>query len=132
MEFPTRTGRRLSRAAVVAVAAGAVALLAACGGGGDNGGTGGGGGGGGGTIKVGQITTQSGGYPFADTVKGTESYVNFLNASGGVGGNQVELIAGDDKGDSGEAAQLARKLVQQDRVIGMVGNTSLEIGRAHV
>ena len=70
---------------MVAVAAGAVVVLAACGGGGS--GESGGSGGGGEPIKVGQITTQSGGYPFADTVKGTQSYVNLLNASGGIDGH---------------------------------------------
>lgn len=77
------------------------------------------------TIKIGQITTVSGGYPFGDTVPGTQSYVNWLNDNGGLNGHRVELVSGDDKGDSAEAAQLARKMVQQDGVVGMVGNTSL-------
>lgn len=76
-------------------------------------------------IKVAQITTISGGYPFGDTVKGTQSYINYLNANGGVNGHKVEFESGDDKGDAAEAAQLARKFVQQDGVVGMVGNTSL-------
>lgn len=76
-------------------------------------------------IKVAQISTISGGFPFGDTVKGTQSYINMLNANGGINGHQVEFLSGDDKGDAAEAAQLARKFVQQDGVVGMVGNTSL-------
>lgn len=78
-----------------------------------------------GTITVGQITTISGGYPFGDTVEGTQSYINMLNENGGINGHQVEFVTGDDKGDAAEAAQLARKMVQQDGVVGMIGNTSL-------
>lgn len=77
------------------------------------------------TIKVAQISTISGGFPFGDTVKGTQSYINMLNDNGGINGHPVELLTGDDKGDAAEAAQLARKFVQQDGVVGMVGNTSL-------
>ncbi|MFV0375035.1 ABC transporter substrate-binding protein [Microbacterium sp.] len=102
----------------------AVAALVATGCAGDGGGSGGGGGDAS-PIKVGQITTISGGYPFGDTVPGTQSYVNWLNDNGGVNGHPVEFVSGDDKGDAAEAAQLARKMVQQDGVVGMVGNTSL-------
>lgn len=119
------TARRRRLAAVLATAAAALVITGCAGGGGGGGGGGEGGGGEGETIKVGQITTISGGYPFGDVVKGTQSFINMLNEDGGVNGSQVELISGDDKGDAAEAAQLARKLVQQDGVVGMVGNTSL-------
>jgi branched-chain amino acid transport system substrate-binding protein len=117
--FTTSRSRRFAAAA--AAAAVAALLISGCSGGGGAAG----GGGDDATIKVGQISTISGGYPFGDTVKGTESYINALNERGGVNGHQVEFISGDDKGDAAEAAQLARKMVQQDGVVGMVGNTSL-------
>ncbi len=79
----------------------------------------------GGTIKVGQITTISGGYPFGDAVKGTQSYFNMVNAAGGVNGKKIAFESGDDKGVASEAAQLARKFVLQDHDVAMVGNTSL-------
>lgn len=77
------------------------------------------------SIKVAQITTISGGFPFGDVVKGSESYFNMVNAAGGVNGVTIEFLAGDDKGQASEAAQLARKFVLQDGVVAMVGNTSL-------
>lgn len=110
----TRIGGALTALAV------ATLVVAGC-----SGGSGGSGDSGGGTIKIGQITTISGGYPFGDTVPGTQSYVNWLNENGGINGHQVDFVSGDDKGDAAEAAQLARKMVQQDGVVGMVGNTSL-------
>jgi branched-chain amino acid transport system substrate-binding protein len=77
------------------------------------------------TIKVGQITTISGGYPFGDTVKGTQSYFNMVNAHGGVNGHKITLVSGDDKGQPSQAASLARQFALQDHVVAMVGNTSL-------
>lgn len=77
------------------------------------------------TVTFAQITTISGGFPFGDTVKGTQSYINLLNDNGGLNGYVVEFVSGDDKGDAAEAAQLARKFIQQDGVVGMVGNTSI-------
>lgn len=115
------TSRFRSRIATVVAGVGIAALaLTACSG--DDGGSSGADDA---PIKIGQITTVSGGYPFGDTVKGTQSYVNMLNDNDGINGHPVEFVSGDDKGDAAEAAQLARKMVQQDGVVGMVGNTSL-------
>ena len=79
----------------------------------------------GGTIKVGQISTISGGYPFGDTVKGTQAYFKMINSEGGVDGKKISFVYGDDKGTASTAAQLARQFVLQDHVVAMVGNTSL-------
>lgn len=76
-------------------------------------------------IKVAQISTISGGYPFGDTVKGTQSYFNYINAHGGINGHKVSLVYGDDKGQPSQAATLARQFVLQDHAVAMVGNTSL-------
>jgi branched-chain amino acid transport system substrate-binding protein len=48
--------------------------------------------------------------------QGIELAVEQLNASGGVGGKQIELIVYDDAGDQAKAAQLANRLIFQDRV----------------
>ena len=76
-------------------------------------------------IRVAQITTISGGFPFGDVVAGSQSYFNMINAQGGINGHMVEFLSGDDKGQAGEAAQLARKFVLQDGVVAFIGNTSL-------
>jgi branched-chain amino acid transport system substrate-binding protein len=78
-----------------------------------------------GSVKVAQISTISGGFPFGDVVKGTQSYFNLVNAAGGVNGTTFEFMAGDDKGQASESAQLARKFVLQDGVVAFIGNTSL-------
>lgn len=76
-------------------------------------------------IRVAQISTISGGFPFGDTVPGAQSYFNMINQAGGIDGHMVEFQAGDDKGQASEAAQLARKFVLQDRVVAFIGNTSI-------
>ena len=95
--------------------------VGACGGDNDGGGSGGGGG----EIVVGHISTLSGGIPFVEVPKGAKAYFDKVNAEGGIDGHKVKFQSFDDKGDPGEAAQLARKLVLQENAVAMVGNTSL-------
>ena len=76
-------------------------------------------------IKVAQITTISGGYPFGGVVTGTQAYFKLINSEGGVDGHQIQFLYGDDKGTASQAAELARLYVLQDHVVAMVGNTSL-------
>lgn len=56
--------------------------------------------------------------------------VERINAEGGVLGKPVELIAYDDRADGKEAVALARKLIQQDRVAGVVGGSYSTPSRA--
>lgn len=76
-------------------------------------------------IKVAQITTISGGYPFGDVVPGTQAYFKLINSEGGIDGHKIDFMYGDDKGTASQAAELARLYVLQDHVVAMVGNTSL-------
>jgi branched-chain amino acid transport system substrate-binding protein len=80
---------------------------------------------GGAPIKVAQITTISGGYPFGDVVPGTQAYFKMINSQGGIDGHKIDFMYGDDKGTASQAAELARLYVLQDHVVAMVGNTSL-------
>ena len=116
------------------VAASALALaFAGCaapeedtGGGGNGGGGGGNGGGGGDTVRVGVNIELSG--PAA--VQGTayknavELIAEQINADGGVGGKQLELIIRDNKSDPTEALQVAKGMIENDNVIAMVGGGS--------
>ena len=76
-------------------------------------------------IKVAQITTISGGYPFGAVVPGTQAYFKLINSQGGIDGHPIQFVYGDDKGTASQAAELARLYVLQDHVVAMVGNTSL-------
>ncbi len=56
--------------------------------------------------------------------------VERINKEGGVLGKQVELAVYDDRADAKEAVALARKLIQQDRVVGVVGGSYSTPSRA--
>jgi branched-chain amino acid transport system substrate-binding protein len=52
-----------------------------------------------------------------------ELAVEELNAAGGLRGRRVELVVYDDRHDSKEAVALATKLVERDRVVGVVSGS---------
>jgi branched-chain amino acid transport system substrate-binding protein len=113
------------RLTLLAAAAIAALALSACGGNGSSSSSGGAAGGGKSDILVGHISTLSGGIPFVEVPKGAKAYFDKVNAAGGIDGHKIKFESFDDKGDPSEAAQLARKLVLQERAVAMVGNTSL-------
>lgn len=108
-----------SRPAVLTTVAAALLALTACSGsavssaGSDSGAA----------LKVGVIVPLTG--PVGETGKalqrGFELGVQKVNEAGGVGGKKVEYVVVDDAGDPATSTQLARKLVQQDRVSMLFG-----------
>lgn len=52
-----------------------------------------------------------------------EIAVEEINAAGGINGRKVELVVYDDRHDSKEAVALATKLVERDRVAGVVSGS---------
>jgi branched-chain amino acid transport system substrate-binding protein len=90
--------------------------------GGSNGGPGGGRSGGP-PLVIGTIGSFSGGTadllgPGARAVK---AWAADINSKGGVGGRQVKVIARDDGGEPGRAKAAMRQLVEEDKVVAVVG-----------
>jgi branched-chain amino acid transport system substrate-binding protein len=56
-----------------------------------------------------------------ESIKAWESYTN---ANGGINGHPVKVIVEDDAGNPTKAAQLVKKLVEQDKVQALVGSAS--------
>ncbi len=54
--------------------------------------------------------------------EGIEAYFNRVNAAGGVDGKKIELIALDDQYEPSLAAPNMRKLIDEDKVIAVIGN----------
>ncbi|MGI6452261.1 MAG: ABC transporter substrate-binding protein [Syntrophomonadaceae bacterium] len=54
--------------------------------------------------------------------KGMKMAIEELNAQGGILGMQVEGIYDDNKGESGEIANIATKYITRDKVVAMVGD----------
>lgn len=74
-----------------------------------------------GPIKVGAISSAA---LFPEAAAAVQAYFNTVNASGGVRGRQLQLIAADDKADPVIAAQEARRLVDTHGVVAHVGSAS--------
>ncbi len=84
------------------------------------------------TVKIGLMAPLTG-FAAADGLSVLNSVklaVERVNAEGGVLGKKVQLVAYDDRADAKEAVGLARKLIQQDRVVGVVGGSYSTPSRA--
>jgi len=78
------------------------------------------------TIKIGGLAPQTGNvsvYGIA-TNNGVKLAVSAINKAGGVLGKQIEYISYDEKGDATEAVNAYNKLVQNDKIIALVGDVT--------
>jgi branched-chain amino acid transport system substrate-binding protein len=82
------------------------------------------------TIKIGAFFDLSG--PAANIGTPTKLVAEMvaaeINQSGGVNGQQIELIIGDTQGNPAKAASLANKFIYKDKVVAMVGPTRTGTG----
>jgi len=78
-----------------------------------------------GTFKVGVILSLSGpGSPLGLPEKNAvEMAVEEINQGGGINGKKIEVIIEDDQTDPAKASQAARKLIEKDRVIALIGSS---------
>jgi len=77
-------------------------------------------------VKVGSVLSITGPASFlGDPEKKTlDMYVDEINAKGGVNGQKLQLIGYDDGGDANNARTFATRLVEEDKVVAMVGGTT--------
>jgi branched-chain amino acid transport system substrate-binding protein len=109
------TGKQTS---LIAAGIAVTLALGACG-------SGGGGSGSGNTIKIGAISSLTGPLQFPETRQAAKAVFDDVNAHGGIDGKKIRYLVEDDKGTPAVAAQAARRLVDQQGVVGLVGGTSL-------
>lgn len=57
-----------------------------------------------------------------DIKRGAELAVDHINEQGGINGSKIELIFEDDRSDPKEAANIANKLVDDQRVLAVIGH----------
>jgi branched-chain amino acid transport system substrate-binding protein len=78
------------------------------------------------TIKVGEFASLTGGEATFGTSshEGTLLAVAEVNAAGGVLGKQLELIYEDDRSMAGESATIAKKLINSDKVVAILGEVA--------
>jgi branched-chain amino acid transport system substrate-binding protein len=76
-------------------------------------------------IKLGAIATKQPGTDFTDIPNMAKAYFDCVNANGGVNGHPIDYTIETEQTDPAQAASLAHKLIQSDKVLGIVGNTSI-------
>jgi branched-chain amino acid transport system substrate-binding protein len=77
-------------------------------------------------VKVGAVLSVTGPASFlGDPEKKTlEMYVDEINAKGGVNGQKLQLVTYDDGADANVARTFATRLVEEDKVVAMIGGTT--------
>lgn len=75
-------------------------------------------------IKVGAISSLSGPVVFPEASQAVKAVFDKVNKEGGVNGRTISYLVEDDKVDPQAAQQAARKLVDSDQVVAMVGSAS--------
>jgi branched-chain amino acid transport system substrate-binding protein len=77
-------------------------------------------------IKIGSVLSVTGPASFlGDPEKRTlEIYVDEINAKGGVNGQKLQLVIYDDGGSAENARTFATRLVEEDKVVAMVGGST--------
>ncbi len=77
-------------------------------------------------IKIGLLEPYTGTYAAQgeNETNGFQMAVEAWNKRGGAMGRRVELVREDEQNDPGVAAQKARKLINQDKVVALVGTVS--------
>jgi len=75
-------------------------------------------------IKIGGIDMLIPGVDFTTVGKVAKAYFDCVNDNGGINGRPIKYILYNEQLNPAQEAALARKLIQKDKVVGVVGNTS--------
>ncbi|MGZ4419596.1 MAG: ABC transporter substrate-binding protein, partial [Gaiellaceae bacterium] len=75
-------------------------------------------------IKLGGIDMLIPGVDFTTIGKTANAYFQCVNDNGGIHGHPIKYILYNEQLNPAQEASLARKLVESDKVVGIVGNTS--------
>jgi branched-chain amino acid transport system substrate-binding protein len=76
-------------------------------------------------IKLGAIATKQPGTDFTDIPNMAKAVFDCVNDNGGINGRPIQYIIETEQTDPGQVASLAKKLVETENVLGIVGNTSI-------
>jgi len=76
-------------------------------------------------ITLGAIVTHQPGTDFTGATGIAQAYFNCVNDNGGINGRPIRYIVEQEQTQPGQVQALARKLVEQDQVLALVGSMSL-------
>ena len=75
-------------------------------------------------IPIGAIVAKTGPDDFSSSAKAAAAYFKCVNANGGINGRPVQYLVEDDQWNPEVASQVASKLVRDEKVVALAGNTS--------
>ncbi len=75
-------------------------------------------------IEIGAIVGKTGPADFSGSAQAAAAYFACVNSNGGINGRPIHYSVEDDQWNPETAAQVAAKLVNDTKVVGMVGNSS--------
>jgi len=77
-------------------------------------------------LKIGAIFSTSGPGAFLGVPeeRGFRMKVDEINKAGGIGGRKIDVVVYDTEGNTSKAASLARRLIESDQVVAIVGPSS--------
>src|SRR5580692_1030804 len=76
-------------------------------------------------IALGAIATNQPGTSFTDIPNMANAYFACVNANGGINGHPIKLYIATEQTNPAQIAADAKQLVQTDKVVGIIGNTSI-------
>jgi branched-chain amino acid transport system substrate-binding protein len=76
-------------------------------------------------IKIGAINTKQPGTDFTEIGRTAEAYFKCVNDNGGINGRPVQMVLETEATDPAQAAAAAKKLIETEKVAGIVGSTSI-------
>jgi branched-chain amino acid transport system substrate-binding protein len=76
-------------------------------------------------IKLGAIVTKQPGTDFTDITNTAKAYFDCVNDNGGINGRPISYTVETEQTDPGQIASLSKKLIETDKVLGIVGNISI-------
>jgi branched-chain amino acid transport system substrate-binding protein len=76
-------------------------------------------------IKLGAIARKQPGTDFTDIPNMAKAVFDCVNDNGGINGRPIQYIIETEQTDPAQVASLAKKLVETENVLGIVGNTSI-------
>lgn len=76
------------------------------------------------TLKIATVGPMTGAYAaYGEQLRrGAQAAVDEVNKAGGINGKKLELVVGDDACEPKQAVAVASRLVEQDKVVGVVGH----------
>jgi branched-chain amino acid transport system substrate-binding protein len=74
-------------------------------------------------LKIGHITTDTGSESYIGPAStgALQDYIDKLNAAGGINGYKLQLVSYDSRTETPEAVSIAKRLIDQDHVVAVIG-----------